>query len=263
MVQTNLGDIATPAAIKSACERNGFLFQSVEIIPFSDTVPNIEYKGPVIAYGSARFIKNVVASRKWIPGAFFDEVAFTVANCLRAWKKWMVNSDSIIVRLDAVAALPYARDDELFVRPNSDFKEFAGAVMSFGALRDWSASIVGQGFEIDGSLLIAVASPKPIRSEWRIFATEGPNIIAATRYRFNGHLAPQAGAPQEVLAFVETRLREWMPSPALALDVAEVNGGLRILELTDLHSAGHYMADLEAVAIEVSKVAARHWAGNR
>lgn len=259
MVQTNLGNAETHDAIKSACERNGLLFQGVKVIPFSDELPDIEHAGPVLAYGTTRFIKNVADSKKWKPGAFFDEKTFTVANCLRAWGDRMVNSDSVIVRLDSVASLPYSAADDLFVRPDGDLKEFAGEVMTFKGLCDWAAVINGGGFEFDGSLLVAIAGPKPIKSEWRVFAVEGARVIAATRYRLNGRLAPEADVPPKVVSFVESRLREWMPAPAIALDVAEVDNEIRILELSDIHSVGHYAADIEAVVVETSKVASHHW----
>ena len=259
VVQTNLGDPATPDAIKSACERNGLLFRGVAVRPFADDLPEIEHDGPVLAYGAARFIKNVAASERWRPGAFFDPHSFTVTNCLRAWQRWMVNHDSVVVRLADVASLPHRAGDELFVRPDGDLKEFAGDLMTFQALCDWAAKVAGGGFEIDGALRVAVAKPKTIKSEWRVFAVEGPRVIAATRYRVGGRLAPNADVPQEVIAFVEARLREWMPAPAVALDVAETGNEIRVLELTDIHSAGFYAADVEAVVVETSRVATHHW----
>jgi hypothetical protein len=261
IVQTNLGNAETHDAIKSACEGNGLLFQGVKVIPFSDELPDIEYDGPVLTYGATRFIKNVADAKKWKPGAFFDEKTFTVANCLRAWGDWMVNSDSVIVRLDSVSRLQHEAADDLFVRPDSDLKQFAGEVMTFSGLRDWADTISGGGFEFDGSLLVAIASPKPIKSEWRVFAVEG-RVIAATRYRLNGRLAPNADVPTNVISFVEARLREWTPAPAVALDIAEVGDDIRILELSDIHSAGQYAADIEAIVVETSKVAARHWEAN-
>lgn len=259
MVQADLGNDATHDAIQRACERNGLPFLSVDSIPFSDDLPDVEYVGPVLAYGATRFINNVVRSGKWTPGAFFDEAVFTVANCLRAWDRWMVNTDSAIVRLDGVNELPYAPADEVFVRPNSDLKEFAGELMTFAALRDWAEIVSNGDFELNGSLLIAVAAPKRIGSEWRVFAVERPRVIAGTRYRLDGRLALDAAVPDNVVAFVESRLREWMPAPAVALDIANVNGELKILELSDIHSAGHYAADTEAIVVELSKVAERHW----
>lgn len=258
-VQTNLGNAATPEAIRAACERNGLLFRGITRRPFSDDLPDLDYAGPVMAYGATRFIKSLVDSARWTPGAFFDETTFTVASCLRRWGAWMVNGDSAIVRLDAVASLPHGAGDHVFVRPNGDLKDFAGEVMTFRALCDWAAVVSSGDLAFDGSLLVAVAGPKPIKSEWRVFAVEGAGVVAATRYRLDGRLAQLAGAPPEVVAFVETRLQEWMPSPALALDVAETDDGLRILELSDFHSAGHYAADVEAIVVAASRVAARHW----
>lgn len=263
IVQTNLGSAAPHEAIKSVCERHGLLFHGVTVIPFSNELPDMDYDGPTLAYGAARFIKNVADAAKWKPGVFFDEKAFTVANCLRAWGDWMANSDSKVVRLDRVATLPYEPADDVFVRPNSDLKQFAGEVMTFKSLCDWAASISGKGFELDGSLLVAVAAPKRIKSEWRVFAVEGGRPIAGTRYRVDGRLALDGDVPDKVIAFVKARLGEWMPAPALALDVAEVGDDLRILELSDIHSAGHYAADLEAIVLETSKVAERHWRSGR
>jgi hypothetical protein len=259
IVQTNLGDSTTHDAIKSACEANGLLFRGVDVIPFSDELPDIEYDGPVLAYGATRFIRNVANTKKWKPGAFFDERMFTITNCLHAWGDRMANSDSVIVRLDSVASLPYQPTDDVFVRPNGDLKQFAGDVMAFKDLCGWAATIGGGGFEIDGSLLVAVATPKWIKAEWRIFAVEGGRAIAATRYRLDGRLAPSADVPEAVVSFVEARLKEWMPAPAVALDVAEVENDIRILELSDIHSAGHYAADIEAIVVETSRVAERHW----
>lgn len=259
MVQENLGNTTTHDAIKRACERNGLPFRSITSIPFSDDLPDVEYAGPVLAYGATRFINNVVRSGRWKPGAFFDEAIFTVANCIRAWDWWMVNADSTIVRLDRVNELPFAPADEVFVRPNSDLKEFAGGIMTFAALRDW-AEIVSKGdFELKRSLLIAVAVPKPIESEWRVFAVDGARVIAGTRYRLDGRLAPDAAVPDNVVSFVESRLREWMPTPAVALDIANVDGELRILELSDIHSAGHYAANTETIVLELSRLAERLW----
>ena len=73
VVQTNLGNAITHDAIKSACERNELLFQGVTVIPFSHALPDIEYAGPILAYGATRFIKAVANSKKWRPDAFFDD----------------------------------------------------------------------------------------------------------------------------------------------------------------------------------------------
>jgi len=259
MVQTNLGNALTHNAIKSACDRNGLLFQGVEVIPFSDKLPDVKHAGPVLAYGSTRFIKNVVDSKKWNPGAFFDEKTFTVANCISAWGEWMVNHDSVFIRLDSVATLPYSAESELFVRPNGDLKEFAGDVMTFNDLCDWAIIIKNGGFEFDGSLLVAVASAKPIKSEWRVFAVEDARVIAATRYRVDGRLAPHPKTPSKIISFVERRLQEWMPAPAVALDVAEIDNEIRIVELSDIHAAGHYEADIETIVVETSEIAVHHW----
>jgi ATP-grasp domain, R2K clade family 3 len=263
IVQSNLGNNDTFQVIRKACEKHGLLIEGVTVIPFSPDLPDIKYDGPVLIYGATQFVKRAVAMGIWKPGAFFDPLTFTVDNCLARWGGWMVNHDSKVIPMACIQELPYAPDDLVFVRPNSDFKEFAGNVMSYSELCAWCDTIAKGGFEFDSSLLVAVATPKPIASEWRVFVIEDKGIVAATLYRSRGRLMTKDGAPEEVLEFVKERVREWMPSPAFALDIAEVEGSLRILELSDIHSCGHYASDVESIVMSMSDVAIQYWRLNQ
>jgi hypothetical protein len=254
VVQSNLGNTETHDSIQEICRRNGFGFQSVTVVPFANELPDLSYAGPVLFYGATQWIRKIATAKKWTPGVFFDEESFTVSRCIEEWHYEMANHDAAILPIGDVDRLALPQDQLLFVRPNGDFKEFAGEIMTFGKLREWAGVLCAGGLELDALFTIVVARPKPIGSEWRIFAVEA-KIVDATRYRVNGRRSVEKGAPPAVLEFAQSRLNEWMPVPALALDVAEVDGELKILELSDIHSCGHYAASVEDVIVAVSRVA--------
>lgn len=258
-VQINLGSDDAHHAIKRACASCGALFRGVLVVPFLNEIPEIAHDGPIIAYGSTRFIKRVTDEGRWLPGAFFDETVFTFAACMSKWGQWMLNRDGVHTTLGDVQLLQHKASADVFVRPNSDLKEFAGGVMRFSDLCDWATTISGGGFEIDVTLPIVVSAPKRVRKEWRVFVTADAGVVAATLYRVDGRLCALSGAPKIVTSFVEDRLGEYMPAPAFALDIGQHDGSLAIVELTDLHSAGFYAADVGAIVAAVSTTALREF----
>lgn len=253
-VQTNLGNQDVHREISEICARHNYRYHGIKIIPFTIGIPDYWPAGPIIAYGSTRFIANIARS-KWRSAVFFDESIFKVSNYAFIWKKHLLNQDAYFSNLCDVHRLPFLAGDEVFCRPDGDLKEFAGEVMTFAALCNWAKTISTGNFEFDDFLPVLVASPKRVRREWRIFVTEDKGIIASSQYRVDGRLAPQEGCPIAVEEFVNDRIDEWCPVPAFALDVCEIDGALKIVELTDFHSAGFYAANLEDIVVEVSQTA--------
>jgi hypothetical protein len=263
VVQSNLLNEDSSAAIQAACIKHGRSFQGIVVIPFTgpEGLLVINHDGPIIAYGSTRFIKNVVDSGRWSPGAFFDENIFTVKNYLDHWGPYMVNHDASILPLGVVSTklFSYRQNDKVFVRPNGDMKQFDGMLMTVNSLCKWSEEICKGGYEFDGSLLIAVSLPKVIEQEWRLFIVDG-KVVTGSLYRVDGQLRKSPYVPPQVITFAEERIREWNPTLVLVLDIGAMEDGeLKIIEMGDFHSAGHYCADIEKIVVAVSEVAEENY----
>lgn len=254
VVQSNLGNSDALAAMVAAFHALNIPHRTVQVIPFSSDVPDIDWPGPVLFYGATNFIANVARSRRYHPGVFFSEERFRVSAWGPAYGDHLLNREAEGTTLEKFAAQQHAADDLFFIRPDRDLKAFAGEVVRFGDFQSWVDRISHGGFTLSQDEPIVVAEPQHIRREWRAFLVSG-KTVAASQYRVSFRLTVNPETPDEVLAFAEARARDYSPAPVFVLDVADTQAGLRVIEVNCFHSAGFYAANVESIVRAVTRLA--------
>lgn len=249
VIQNNLNTSCVRQLIK-ACQEVGVNFETINVIPFDDTLPNISTKQNTLFYGGTNFVTNIWKSGLWKPGVFFSAENFTFSAYKEHWR--VLNSDAKILALKDIHKENINPDDFIFLRPNKDLKEFAGEVIRFKELTSWVDKISFGNYLLDSSCEVVISEPYAIKDEWRIFIVGG-EPITGSHYRSYGRLDIQEAAPKEVLEFAKQQISKWVPAPIFALDVGRCGDGLYVIEANCFNSSGFYKADINLLVNCVTK----------
>lgn len=214
----------------------------------------------VVFWGSlGAAYKDLVAAR-WRPGAIGDIEQFRVTSYASRLGPLLANTETVTTtvkdlvekRQDVLARLH--QPQRMFVRPDSALKPFAGRVLETSAI---DRAALDHGFYYDDdSLPVIVAPARKIHREWRTVVAEGEVVGAC------GYTSDRRGAEQPVPEPVREIARQvarsaWQPAPIYVVDIAEVDGRLRVLELNPFSGADLYACDPTAVVDAVARVCER------
>lgn len=249
IVQSNLGKSGDVDEIARTCVRLGVGFLPVKAIPFDPNPPEIYLPGPVCFYGATNFVAVANRAGRWQPGAFFDDYLFTFP----VWNTHYecLNSDGEVTTIGEFAERELDPDDEFFIRPVRDLKEFAGNVVRFGDFAEWYKRISHNEYTVKTDCPIMVAAPKRISAEWRLFLVDG-EVVSGSRYKKDGRLDISPDFPAAVKAYAEAAARAWQPAPVFVLDVCAAGDLLRVVEIGCFNSAGFYAADIGTIVEAVT-----------
>ena len=258
VVQSNLLNAVDHDRIKESCSKHGYRFESVQVIPFTPDLPEIDISCPTVFYGATNFITNVFNSGRWKPGVFFNHDNFTVRTYVDHYREHMINYPCTFTTIADFAASRQPADKMFFIRPNKDMKEFAGDVMYFDAFMKWERNLrympgCSKHPNLTVSAEIVVSDPCGIAHEWRVFVVKG-RALTGSHYRQYGKLIPTAELPQAVVDFVEGLCKTWTPAEAFVMDVGESAGNLYVIECNCINSAGFYLSDVEKVVVGISEL---------
>lgn len=251
VIQDNLGHGHDVDRLASSLRAEGLNHLPVQIVPFSDEVPDVTWDGPIIAYGSARFIANVQRRGLWSPGTFFDAHTFTMGNYIGRYGQNMLNASAEITTISGFLekdALPHGA---MFVRPDRDLKEFEARVWDPPGLKAWFTKICDSNLEVRPDTPIVVAEWLAIETEWRVFMVDGC-YVSGSRYRSWGEIDVDSHVPQDVIEFAGRMAEIWTPANVYVVDIALLDGHLKIVELNCFNSAGFYASDVARIVEEVS-----------
>jgi hypothetical protein len=144
--------------------------------------------------------------------------------------------------------------ERLFVRPDSPLKPFSGRSLAVSAL---SLAALDHGFYYDDDRLpIVVSTVKDIGREWRFVIADGTPIAGC---QYDAARCSRAGeVPDEAPALAQqVASHAWQPAPIYIVDIAEVDGVLRVMELNPFSGADLYDCDAGAVIEAASRIAER------
>lgn len=253
IVQWNLGSMVETAdnvKMKNICEKHGFDFEGVKVIPFSGMVPDHDPSVPTIFYGGTGWINNIYTKYPDHRGIFFNpESVFTF--WINKYKHDALNYGAIETNFDKLSKEDYPDDKMFFIRPVSDQKEFSGSVMKFADIKLWSDKIFTDVPDF-GSTPIVVGEPYGLGYEWRLFILNG-KVVTGSQYRTYYVTNVKPSLPQEVIDFAEKQAKVYSPSSLFVMDVGKNGDDLYVIEIGCFNSAGFYASDLETLMCEVSK----------
>jgi len=215
----------------------------------------------VIFRGSMPLMRHIQATRRWRPGGW---CAFEDLACSTYYAHFgdsLLNRDYTLLPVAEAARLAdplfarYARQGQVFVRPDAADKSFTGKLADEVAF-----SHEFEGSRYDPTMLVLVATPRQIGREWRLIVAQS-EVIAASEYGNGTTGEERSGCPEAVLEFASVVLKSvtWRPAPLFVMDICECEAGLRVLELNSFACSGHFSADLVSVVARASELAISAW----
>lgn len=97
VVQRNLTSQSDFEQLKSSCQKIGVTFIELDIIPFTEKLPEFDRSRSSIIYGSTTFNGLAFEDENLRKGLFFDEMTFSIENYIEKWGRCMLNYDASVV----------------------------------------------------------------------------------------------------------------------------------------------------------------------
>lgn len=214
----------------------------------------------VVFWGSLGAAYEQRVAGRWVPGALGDADRFRCSVYAAQLGPWLANADVVVTTVrelvsDRARVLQPLGDPEVvFVRPDSALKPFAGRQLPASAL---SLAALDHGFYYDDeSLPVVVSTAKRVTREWRFVVADGA-VVAGCAYdpTRQGHAGVVPSEATSLAARVATH--GWQAAPVYVVDVGEVDGELRVMELNPFSGADLYECDARAVVDAVTRIALR------
>jgi hypothetical protein len=220
-------------------------------------LPTLE--GPVLFHGSLGNAARIAALGRWRPGAFCDTAQFCCSRWYPAAAPWLVQRDVIFTTVAALSSDPTtiagALADpagEVFIRPDSPLKPFAGRV---ARLDGFTPAALDHGFYYDDlELPVVVSRKQSLGSEWRFVVCDravitGSSYAPADRSASAAPVDPAARAVAEAIA---AELES--PESVYVLDLVATDAGLRLLELNPFSGADLYACDSRVIVDAIGRL---------
>lgn len=234
-------------------------FHQVRIIPFiheiEGEIPTVN--GPAIVYGSIGSQK-LAKRQNWNPGVFTGAV-INETELLKQFGDLYLNHDAQVCRFKELPEK--VTSGEVFIKPNTDTKEFAGTVLEAHRMREWIDSMMRSGY-LEESFLdceVLFSKPKNIGCEWRLIIVDG-KLVAHSVYKQYGILKPEIWLPKEAERFAEQIISIYSPLEVYVLDICQVeDGSFRVIEMNTFNSAGWYRCDVSLVMNAVTEYVRKNY----
>ena len=229
-------------------------YHIVKIIPFSHEIegkkPDIDEKSSVvIPYGSIG-IHELAERENWFPGVWNhipneDMLGDVFANPL--------NTNIRKMKLSEVSSK--VTDEEFFIKPNGDLKQFAGTVLTKVEFDDWLERLLKIGYLENEDFDVVIAKPKKTGKEWRFVIVDN-RISSCSLYKSYGKAYMKPDAPDDVKKFLMNEIyssKKILP-PVYVVDVCEsyTDNEYKIIEVNTFNSSGLYDCDVEKIVLDIS-----------
>lgn len=252
IIQNNLIAENDRNQFQIACDKLSIPHHEVLVIPFSPTLPDfpIDDEFENIYYGSTTFMNNVYEKLNKPIGLFYNHETFSMENYIQKWKGHMLNSEGRVLTIKEFLEENNEPEDNWFIRPDGDGKEFDGQVAKFRNIKSFLTRVMGYDVNLNETTKILVGPAYNIKKEWRNFVVNG-KVVTSSRYRENFKLSKSSeDIPVDMIEFVEKMCDIYRPHDVFAMDIALVNdedgtSSYYIIECGCMNSVGFYHANIE------------------
>jgi ATP-grasp domain, R2K clade family 3 len=254
VVQRNLTNPSDFEGLKNSCLKIGTKFIHLDIVPFTEELPNFDSSRNSIIYGSTIFNALALKDKNLRNGLFFDEEIFSIENYIEKWGRHMLNYEASITTFEElIDSAKYSPNKLLFIRPNDDSKSFAGEVKQYGEIVDWYKKLeVFENTNLSTKSKIIVSEPYNIQYEWRLWIVN-KKVIAASKYREYFNLKKERGCPTDVISFAEDRCEEYTPHNVFVMDICLCGDEYFVIECGCMNAAGFYKANIDDIVFGVTE----------
>jgi len=222
--------------------------RGIDVIEFTGPAfaSNPEIVQAAVPRGSCYFVRHASHWPAWKSSLWGQPSWYDCDHYYPLFARYLLNRASRRMSLNeffwtAPALANEWSTESLFVRPNDGFKSFAGSVVRCEELDVFRRTLKLQQVEFHAP--VYVARPFALHAEWRVQMIAG-RAVAVSQYRPHW----EAGAPNDVLRFAEEVQRDvsW-PAQAYALDIAQTDAGLAVIEIGCLLCTGFYASEPDRV----------------
>ncbi len=248
LVQWNLMNEDSLQKVKEAIMN--YPHEYVEVVPFSRDILPVPIGKDYIPYGST--LMTTLSKDLGFTGLSFDLTKFNYEESVKN-RNDMLNSfaieplDKIVDYLSQEGVDP---ESDWFIRPSEDLKQFSGQVMKAKEivefLRDAKECASSGSYHLAGDTQIVLDTPEDIQAEWRWFVVGG-RVISGSMYRFKGNLQKARELDLDVILEAQNMANKWLPSPNCVMDLALVDGVLKVIEFNCINASGFYDHDVDAI----------------
>jgi len=254
IIQHNIGN-DTEENLLSACHDVGVAYERIRVIPFSDELPEMpDIDGPFVFYGRTTLILNAYKDKKWARGMFYNPETFNPQAYLANYGNMMLNHDAQFLKVrDIPEYFSSKPDQEWFMRPNDDLKQFTGGVDTTESYLNWIKNIQDDPL-LNLDTVFVICSPKEIDAEYRLFIVDG-KVITGSMYQPSG----SAYLPMDLIEYAEKAAAIWSPAPVFVLDIARSNQLYSIIECNCFNGSGFYLSNCSKIVRNVSLFQSTNW----
>lgn len=255
ILQKNLIKAEIVNTIKQTLQESHIPFEEVEIIPFSDELPQIKNEDAFnIFYGSTTLIFNALKIKKFRKGIFYNAATFNIKNYVEKWGERMLNAESIFTTFEEFALKYYDDSKELFIRPIEDDKAFSGTVMKFEEIKNFATNLQDSNNPyLTLTTKICISDPKSIQKEWRSFIVN-KKVVSATRYITHEELnISVSDVPDRLIQFIEESCEIYNLHPIFVMDIALCDDKYYIIECNCFNGTGFYQHDIKKIIYEINE----------
>lgn len=252
VIQRNLTNIDDLHSLKQGCDEIGVPYVEIDIIPFTQQLPDFNKDKHSIFYGSTTMGMLLSTDNSINKGYFFDAASFSITNYFEKWGRHMLNYGALVTSFSELMTKEYDNDKLLFIRPDDDSKSFSGEVKKYSEIKNWYDRLKmfdNTSLSLDSKII--VSEPYQLRYEWRLWIVN-KKVIAASKYREDFKLKKEKGCPVAVIQFAEQRCLEYTPHDLFVMDICETGDSYYIVECGCLNSAGFYHADIAAIVSSIT-----------
>jgi len=241
----------------------GYEWINFGVVPFEDSVTNVEEfpaDRPVIVLGGTLALRlyqeNKLPPNWYMFYSYWYWLFDQHSTQLSPLKTYMVNEDPEFYTFDDVRDRVFKHD--VFIKPSSDMKAFAGTVVPKGTTLEDHLKTVNHAL-IKPHEIIMVASPIQLGYEYRVFIVNN-KIVDCSQYRSPRGVEHRAVGVDTAVKLSEffDEVKSYIESTPLTgtycMDVAETKNGYRIVEFNCFNCCGMYKVDRVLVLSELGTV---------
>lgn len=266
VVQDNIYREYNHGILMQTLQRMDIPHSEVKVVPFFDMLlpsnfDSHNYKGEINNVKEAEiddsgfvmvcggiYLANIAKKRNWEPGSFLND-NFHYNKWKDAYGRYLLNYESLVGTFKSINP----EWDEFFIRPCEDTKDFNGQVFSKGDFIDWRNNTIYPigSCKFENSEVV-ISPTQKIYAEYRFFVVDG-KVITGSQYKLGSRLCIAAIIDSRVIDYVQRMVDKWQPAIAFVIDIAEIDEGLKIIEINNFNSAGFYACDVSKIidAIEL------------
>lgn len=247
VIQENLND--DDIVLLPVMKRLGIKYELIKIIPFSDNIPDVDYDGPIIVRGSTTTLRNT-EKKNWSPGVWHND-NFKPSVYRDNYRNHFLNKDGQVALLKDSDKL--WKQQHMFVRPNSDYKDLTGEVKTAREIRKLIKGAEQGFYPFSSDLELFIAPPIKIPNEYR-FTVVGKEVVSGYQYRRSFQLKKLKTFPWcDEWMFADRMVKIWNPDDVYCLDIGVTKDKrIGVIECNCFNASGIY-GDAETVFKKVDE----------